>query len=243
MKYYLMSNRPTDYGRLEHGKEYGGGMKWEAHNQYWVMDPRHDKPKKNTGGRGRGSSGGSAVPAAPVQQGPGAGDWMLAVLEAQQQARDAAYRAAAVAQRSRYDFARGQLDDHTDSALQEAYINKMLTLKSLPQQLTVQGLSGGESETTTAGVYNNYGNARSQLESERTRQLADLLNTFQTNMAKLEAERAGGAAADLAKLVPQLAKLSADNRPFAVSVTQTPADASAAAMRRLRRALGLEEEE
>ena len=200
-------------------------------------DPKPIKPKT---GSGRGSA---PAPAAPVQPAPDPGAWMLAVLEAQQQARNAAYRAAADAQRNSYEFARAQLDGSTDSALQEAYINKMLTLKSLPQQLGVQGLSGGESESTTAGLYNNYGNARTQLEAERQNQLAALLKTFQTNLARLESQRAGAAAADLARLVPQLAKLTAGNQPVTVSITQNPADAADAAMRRLRRSLGLEEDE
>ena len=148
-------------------------------------------------------------------------------------------------ERRSYEFAQGQVDDSTEDALQEAYINKMMSLKALPQQLAAQGLSGGASESVTAGLLNSYGDARNDLELERQHQMAELLNVYQQNMAKLQAQRSTGEAVDLAKLIPQLARLTADNAPSLASVQQgqTPEMAAAAAMKRLRHALGLEEEE
>ena len=189
-----------------------------------------------------------AAPAAPPVLAFDPAAWMADFLQAQRRAREQAYQAAARGQRQSYEFARTQVDDGTDRALREAYINKMIGLRDLPDQLAAQGLSGGSSETALAGLYNNYGNARNGLETERQRQMAALLNTYQQNMANLEAQRAEGGAADLARLIPQLvplAKLGALNAPVAVTLTQgqSPQAAADAAMRRLRRALGLEEEE
>lgn len=169
-----------------------------------------------------------------------------ALLQAQRKAREDAYRAASAEQLREYQYAQGQVNDTTDRALQEAYINKMLSLRDLPQQLSAQGLSGGASETSTAGLYNNYGNARNQLELGRQQEMGQLLNVYQQNMAKLEAQRMDGAAADLAKLAPQLmnlTKLATVNVPATITRVQSIQKKSEDAMRRLRRALGEEEEE
>lgn len=169
-----------------------------------------------------------------------------AILEAQRRAREEAYRVASAEQLRNYQYAQGQVNDTTDRALQEAYINKMISLRDLPQQMSAQGLSGGASETSTAGLYNNYGNARNQLELGRQNELSNLLNVYQQNMAKLEAQRMDGTAADLAKLAPQLmnlTKLSTVNMPASVTRMQSPQKMAEDAMRRLRRSLGLEDDE
>ncbi len=169
-----------------------------------------------------------------------------AILEAQRKAREEAYRIASAEQLRNYQYAQGQVNDTTDRALQEAYINKMISLRDLPQQMSAQGLSGGASETSTAGLYNNYGNARNQLELGRQSELGNLLNVYQQNMAKLEAQRMDGTAADLAKLAPQLmnlTKLAAVNMPASVTRMQSPQKMAEDAMRRLRRSLGLEDDE
>ena len=145
----------------------------------------------------------------------------LQELQAREQAaRDAAYNAAAAQQRANLEYAQKQVNAAADQALQEAYINRMLSLRNLNQELSAQGLTGGAAESTLAGLYNNYGNARAQLESERAAQQASLLNTYQNNMAQLAAERAGGAAAMLQELVPQLAELYASNGLDLVSLIQ-----------------------
>lgn len=168
-----------------------------------------------------------------------------ALLQAQRKAREDAYRAACAQQQRDYEYAQGQVNDAADRALQEAYINKMLSLRDLSQQLSAQGLSGGASETSTAGLYNNYGNARNQLELGRQKEMGQLLNVYQQNIAKLDAQRMEGTAADLAKLAPQLlnlTKLATVNVPSTITRVQSIQEKSEDAMRRLRRALGEEEE-
>ncbi len=184
------------------------------------------------GGGGSGSGGGG---------GPDAFELLSAFLQAQQKARDEAYRIAEAQQKKDYEYAAGQLNTDTDRALQEAYINKMLSLLRLPQDMAAQGLGGGASETTLGSLYNNYGNARTKLENERQRQLAGLLNTHQGNLAQLRAQRASGAQTALNAYTTQLAKLMASNTPLLLSLSQQ--GAGGGSYYRLRRLLGWDETE
>ena len=149
-----------------------------------------------------------------------AAEQLRAAQEAQRRAREEAYQKAAAQQKANYDFSAGQVNDATGKALQEAYINRMLQNKNLQQSLSAQGLNGGASETTTAGMYNNYNNARNDLETERQSQLANLLNTYQNNMAQLEQQRASGAAADLSQYQTALQNLTAGNTANLISLLQ-----------------------
>lgn len=149
-----------------------------------------------------------------------AAEQLRAAQEAQRKAREEAYQKAAAQQKVNYDFSAGQVNDATGKALQEAYVNRMLQNKNLQQSLSAQGLNGGASETTTAGMYNNYNNARNNLETERQRQLANLLNTYQNNMAQLEQQRASGAAADLSQYQTALQNLTAGNTANFISLLQ-----------------------
>ncbi len=149
-----------------------------------------------------------------------AAEQLRAAQEAQRKAREEAYQKAAAQQKTNYDFSAGQVNDATGKALQEAYVNRMLQNKNLQQSLSAQGLNGGASETTTAGMYNNYNNARNNLETERQSQLASLLNTYQNNMAQLEQQRASGEAADLSQYQTALQNLTANNTTNLISLLQ-----------------------
>lgn len=190
----------------------------------------------SSGNRYTGSSAGTTT-AAPSTANSGMSAWqqaqqailaaqnaaaeqLRAAQEAQRRAREEAYQKAAAQQRANYDFSAGQVNDATGKALQEAYINRMLQSKNLQQSLSAQGLNGGASETTTAGMYNNYNNARNDLETERQSQLANLLNTYQNNMAQLEQQRASGAAADLSQYQTALQNLTAGNTANLISLLQ-----------------------
>lgn len=197
-----------------------------------------------TGGTSSGkSTAGTAAPAPAAGGDGGSGglDLLTAFLEAQQRARDEAYKVALEQQNRDYEYARGQLDSSTDKALKEAYINKMLSLLHLPQDMAAQGLGGGASETTLGSLHNNYGSARAALETERQRQLAGLLNTHQGNLAQLAAQRASGAQTALNAYATQLAKLMANNTPALLSLTQAGGEGDSLYYR-LRRLLSWDEE-
>ena len=185
------------------------------------------------GGSGRSSGGGSAAASysAPAQS--RAEEQMRAAQEAQRRAREEAYQRSAAQQKANYEYGQGELNRATDNALQQAYINRMLQQRNLAQQLSAQGLNGGASETTTAGMLNNYNNSRNALEAERQNQLASLANTYQNNMAQLENQRASGDAADLSQYQTNLANLTANNTNNLVSLMQGYAN-MAASMPQLR---------
>ena len=145
---------------------------------------------------------------------------MRAAEEAQRKAREEAYQKAAAQQKENYNFSVGQVNDATADALREAYVNRMMQQRNLNQQLTAQGLTGGASETTTASMLNNYNNSRNALERENQRQLGDLLNTYQNNMAQLEAQRASGEAASLSDYQAALMNFAANNGVSLISLLQ-----------------------
>ena len=86
---------------------------------------------------------------------------------------------------SQYDYSKGNINADADKSLKEAYINKMLSQKNLQQQLSAQGISGGASESATAGLINNYGNARNEIDTTRGENLAGLEQTYNSNLADL----------------------------------------------------------
>lgn len=116
-----------------------------------------------------------------------------------------------------YDNSRGKINTEATDAFREAYVNRMLSEKNLGQRLAAMGMSGGASESTLAGLINNYGNARNgiqktldtnlgDLEMNYQGNLADLYNAYQANMANIANQRAS----QLANLEMQLANLNAN---------------------------------
>ena len=206
--------------------------------------------KTYSGSSGGSSSGRSSYSAPSVQAAPSGpsyadayADALASIMAEQRRQREAAYQKAAAAQKENLNFATNQLTDTTNEALKQAYINKMQTLRNLPQQMSAQGLNGGASETTLASMNNNYGNARNQLETERLKQLANLQNTYQNNLAQLEAQRASGDAAQLSNLAPTLANLVATNTPASVNITQGSGGNASNVSAWLRKLMGYDDED
>jgi len=207
--------------------------------------------KTYSGSSGGSSSGGTSysAPAATTTTSSGPSyadayaDALASIMAEQRRQREAAYQKAAAAQKENLNFATNQLTDTTNDALKQAYINKMQTLRNLPQQMSAQGLNGGASETTLASMNNNYGNARNQLETERLKQLASLQNTYQNNLAQLEAQRASGDAAQLSNLAPTLANLVATNTPASVNITQGSGGNAGNVSAWLRKLMGYDDED
>lgn len=206
--------------------------------------------KTYSGSSGGSSSGRSSYSAPAVQAAPSGpsyadayADALASIMAEQRRQREAAYQKAAAAQKENLSFATNQLNDTTNDALKQAYINKMQTLRNLPQQMSAQGLNGGASETTLASMNNNYGNARNQLETERLKQLANLQNTYQNNLAQLEAQRASGDAAQLSNIAPTLANLVATNTPASVNITQGSGGNASNVSAWLRKLMGYDDED
>lgn len=175
--------------------------------------------KSNTNITRRYSSGNGAS--------AGGGDAMsfIAALYAQQQeaqkaARQSAYNATVDAQNRAYGAAKNDVNKTANKSLQEAYVNRMMSEKNLGQQMSAQGLNGGATESTIAGIQNNYGNSRNNIETARNDNLSNLANTYQNNLSQAAAALESGMAGDYANYVANLASMVASNPVAYSSVTQ-----------------------
>ena len=87
---------------------------------------------------------------------------------------------------SKYGYQKGNINSDAEDSMRQAYINSMLQKKDLGQRMAAQGLSGGATETTIAGLNNNYSNARNNIDTTRQRSLSDLEQTYQSNVAEAQ---------------------------------------------------------
>ena len=80
-----------------------------------------------------------------------------------------------------YSASRDSINTDAVRSAQEAYINNMLSKRNLAQNMAAQGLSGGASETTMAGLENNYGNARNAIAATQNENLGSLEDLYNKN--------------------------------------------------------------
>jgi len=78
---------------------------------------------------------------------------------------------------------RGEINDDSEAAMRQAYINNRLSRRDLQQNLSALGMSGGASETTMASLDNNYGNARNKIDTQRNKSLSELESVLANNLA------------------------------------------------------------
>ena len=248
---FVMSDKNGNTVDRVTGKKVPGQYLTSRPNYTSNLPPVKKSTSANSSKKASYSGGSSysapAAQSAPASSGPSYADAyadaLASIMAEQRRQREAAYQKAAAAQKENLSFATNQLTDTTNDALKQAYINKMQTLRNLPQQMSAQGLNGGASETTLASMNNNYGNARNQLETERLKQLASLQNTYQNNLAQLEAQRASGDAAQLSNLAPTLANLVATNTPASVNITQGSGGNAGNVSAWLRKLMGYDDED
>ena len=213
-----------------------GGTLWPTIGGGGASLSHGSSVKSNSGGQSIGAPSGGGAPAAavaapvsaaPAASGGNAYDNIRSAYERalaeQRRARQRAYDAAVSAQRAEYDANVNKVNSQADKALREAYINKMQTQRTMGQQMAAQGLNGGYSETTAAGLQNNYGNARNALETERGNQLNDLNITLQNNLAAARNILDSGTASDYAQYQTNMANLYANNPVQTMSLEQNGA--------------------
>ena len=105
-----------------------------------------------------------------------------------------AYGSATTNAKNNYDSTLGQfqgnfyynvqgVNQNADKAMQEAYINYMMSKRDLSQVMAAQGLSGGASESSLASLYNNYGSGRNAIDTQRNADLGTLANALQSDRA------------------------------------------------------------
>ena len=85
-----------------------------------------------------------------------------------------------------YDSSKNEVNAGANKSLREAYINYMLNRKNLNQNLSAQGIGGGAAESTQAGMYNNYGTSRNNINTTLNDNLTSLENMYQGNIASAQ---------------------------------------------------------
>lgn len=85
-----------------------------------------------------------------------------------------------------YDSSKNEVNADANKSLREAYINYMLNKKNLNQNLAAQGIGGGAAESTQAGMYNNYGTSRNNINTTLNDNLTSLENMYQGNIASAQ---------------------------------------------------------
>ena len=111
---------------------------------------------------------------------------------------------------SSYGNSRNNVNAQSDKALREAYVNRMMSQRNLGQSMAAQGMSGGLSETTQAGLLNNYGNARNNIEDTRSGNLKDLEVTYNNNVAAANQQYNNQLAEDAAQKAAYMMQLEND---------------------------------
>ncbi len=82
------------------------------------------------------------------------------------------------------DKSMGEVRGDAEKSLREAYINNMLSRKGLNQRLSAMGYNGGATESTMAGLENNYGNSRLGINETLNKNIADLEQVYGDNLAE-----------------------------------------------------------
>ena len=82
-----------------------------------------------------------------------------------------------------YEYGQGVQNDDAAKSLREAYVNYMMNRRNLNQNLSAAGVSGGATESSLANLFNNYGTSRNNINTTLAKNLAQLLNTYENNVA------------------------------------------------------------
>lgn len=125
------------------------------------------------------------------------------------------------------------LKQSNDEALRQAYINYMMGIKNLSQDLSNAGINGGAAESLLANMYNNYGNNRASIQNQTRGNLADLAANFNEGMANLTSGYNNNYADALNDMYSRIAGVQADyagdeaNRNYQLQLANAKANASA----------------
>lgn len=200
------------------------------------------KGSGKTGGSTKGSTGTGTVAAQPIDAGFDIGAY-YAQLAAEAQAKaeaayqrnmeriSSAYGSAANSLSGNYnstvsrlnaarDKSMGDVRGDAEKSLQEAYINNMLTRKNLNQRLSAMGYNGGATETTMAGLENQYGNSRTGINETLNKNLSDLNMTYGDNLAAaLQSYNSAKANLDLQRMQLEMQAESARQNAEASSMS------------------------
>ena len=110
---------------------------------------------------------------------------------------------------NQYNRSKNNITSDAADSLRQAYINKMKSERNLGQQMSALGLNGGATETTLAGMLNNYGNARNNINTTQNKNLADLEGNYSDNLS--QAQQAYNSAVATANLQKAQQAMSLEN--------------------------------
>jgi hypothetical protein len=85
-----------------------------------------------------------------------------------------------------YNRSRNNVSSNAENSLKQAYINNMLSKRNIAQQMSSMGLNGGMTETTLAGLANNYGNQRNDINKTLNTNLSDIEGKYNSGLSELE---------------------------------------------------------
>lgn len=145
------------------------------------------------GGSGNGTGANSVATSNAVAT-PSMSDYysqIMATLQQQRAQQEALqrqqYEDALGRMQTAYDRSVADLNNQSDEALREAYINKMMGQRNLNQQLANMGINGGATESVLANLDNSYRNDRNSIQRALMNNLKALGADYDSNVANLSA--------------------------------------------------------
>ena len=129
---------------------------------------------------------------------------MLDAIEAQIAAAQAKYQAQIDSAVRELEYQKTGINDQFGTGAQQAYINKMLAQRDLPQQLASTGITGGLTESSMIGLENDYMNNYNDLLKEKNRST----NEVDLNIANVRANGAAAMQEAAANYQAQMAQLA-----------------------------------
>ena len=129
---------------------------------------------------------------------------MMDALEAQIAAAQAKYQAQIDSAVRELEYQKTGIADQFGTGAQQAYINKMLAQRDLPQQLASTGITGGLTESSMIGLENDYMNNYNDLLKEKNRST----NEVDLNIANVRANGAAAMQEAAANYQAQMAQLA-----------------------------------
>lgn len=125
---------------------------------------------------------------------------------------------------STYNNSRTNQEKNAESLLKQAYINNMLQRRNIAQQLSSMGLTGGMTETTLAGMANQYGNQRNDINKALASNLANIETGYNNNVSELEGNYSSSLADALSAYNSQLANANSQRLAQLIALENALAD-------------------
>ena len=123
-----------------------------------------------------------------------------------------------------YKNSRTNQERNAESSLRQAYINNMLQRRNIGQQLSSMGLTGSMTETTLAGMANNYGNQRNDINKALASNLANIETGYNNNVSELEGNYSSSLADALAAYNSKLANADSQRLAQIIALENALAD-------------------